>query len=184
MKKIIFWFVFLLSFLFSFWTVNAENPSDVNTCVDLNKVYTWYNWVLQCCAGTLVDDSEHPGYQACIVNTEWDMWINMNKDCLVNGQCSYNIYKTLWIRKSNQDPEVSSFVGDIVLATTTFIWTVIAIVLVISGILYISAWITWNNTQANKAKKWIINSVIGLLLVTWSYAIIRLIQFIATAGWG
>jgi hypothetical protein len=45
----------------------------------------------------------------------------------------------LGIRKSDQDPQVKTFVQDIVLAVTMFLGTAIAIILVTSGILYILA---------------------------------------------
>jgi len=64
-----------------------------------------------------------------------------------------------------------------------FLGTVIAILLIVSGILYIIASIQWSSSKADMAKKWIINSLLWLVLVTWSYAIVRLIQFVATAGW-
>ncbi len=148
------------------------------------EMYLSYDWTSKCCIWMVVADMEHDWFQTCIVNTEWSMWINMDSDCLLNWQCSYNIYETLWIRKSDQNPKVSSFMQDIVLAATTFIGTVIAIILVVSGVLYIVAAIWWNSSLADTAKKWLINSVVWLLLVVWSYAIIRLIQFLATAwGW-
>ena len=132
----------------------------------------------------LVPDSQDSSKKVCIINTAWNLWINMSSDCLINWQCSYNIYKTLWIRQSDQNPKVSTFVQDIVLWITMFLWTVITIILITSWILYILAAILWKSNLADMAKKWIFNSILWLLLVTWSYAIVRLIQFVATAGWG
>jgi magnesium-transporting ATPase (P-type) len=131
----------------------------------------------------VVKDDKDSEKKVCIINTEWNLWINMNSQCLINWQCSYNIYETLWIRKSDQNPQVKTFVQDIILAVTMFLGTVIAIILVISGILYIMAAISWKSSMADMAKKGIINSMIWLLLVTWSYALVRLIQFVATAWW-
>lgn len=148
------------------------------------STYTLPNWTTACCDWILEEDPNNPWQQVCVVNNYWDMGIELNSDCLINGQCSYNIYETLGIRKSDQNPSVTTFVQDIVLATTTFIGTVIAIVLVISWILFIMASIQWNPDFAKKAKQWIINSLIWLLLVVGSYSIVRLIQFLATAGWG
>lgn len=131
-----------------------------------------------------VDSQENPGEKTCITKTKLDMWINMDTKCLINWQCSYNIYETLWIRKSDSDPSVTTFVQDIVLWVTMFIGTVVSVILVVSWILYIMAWIQGNSTLADTAKKWIINSLIWLLLVVASYSIVRLIQFLATAwGW-
>ncbi len=169
------------------WQVDALTPAALKNNCNIGadwcqwEIYTWSNWVRLCCPGMMVDDDEwNP---VCIENNEWNMWINMSSECLINGQCSYNIYQTLWIRKSDQNPSVSTFVKDIVLAVTMFIGTVVSIVLIISGILYIVSSIQWNSTSADMAKKWIINSIVWLLLVVSSYAIVRLIQFLATAGW-
>ena len=157
---------------------------DVSDC-DSDKIYTDDEWLEKCCDWwMLVPDSQDSSKKVCIINTAWNLWINMSSDCLINWQCSYNIYKTLWIRQSDQNPKVSTFVQDIVLWITMFLWTVITIILITSWILYILAAILWKSNLADMAKKWIFNSILWLLLVTWSYAIVRLIQFVATAGWG
>jgi len=160
------------------WQANCDAWSA--WCNQAN-LYTWSNWVQLCCPGMMVNgDDWNP---VCIENNELNMWINMDSECLLNWQCSYNIYQTLWIRKSDQDPSVSSFVKDIVLAVTMFIGTVVSIILIVSGIMYVMAGLSWNWELATKAKKWLFNSILWLLLVVSSYAIVRLIQFLATAGW-
>jgi len=109
------------------------------------------------------------------------MGITCNEDLLVNGQCKLNIYDTLGIRKSVRnkgDPtSVGLFVQDIVLSATFFIGTIVTIALVVSGIMYIMAASSWKSPDA--AKKGIIGSLIGLLIVVSSYVIIRLVQYIA-----
>lgn len=107
------------------------------------------------------------------------MGINVNADCLKNGQCSLNVYETLWIRKSNPDPTVGTFVQDIVLAATTFFGTVLTLVVVVSWLMRIMASIKGSDTK--KAKDGLIAWVTWFLLVISSYAIVRLIQFLATA---
>ena len=160
----------------------TQCSEDTSNCAT-GHVYQSTGWLTKCCPWMVVDSQENPGTKACIVNTEWTAGMTINSGCLINGQCKYNIYETLWIRKSDQNPSVGSFVKDIVLAVTTFIGTVVAIVLIVSGVLYIMAWIKWDTSMADKAKKWIFNSVVWLVLVVTSYAIVRLIQFLATAGW-
>lgn len=164
----------------SWWESNCNAPT--SNC-DPAKRYTWANWTFLCCPGMLVPDDNDSTKKVCIINTEWNLGINMNSQCLKNWQCSYNIYKTLGIRKSDQDPQVKTFVQDIVLAVTMFLGTAIAIILVTSGILYILAAILWKSSLADTAKKGIINSILWLVLVTWSYALVRLVQFVATAWW-
>lgn len=158
-----------------------KNNCLLSSCDD-SKKYQLENWFTVCCPWMVVNDTKNPWQKTCIINTEWNLGINMNSDCLINWQCSYNIYKTLGIRKSDQNPKVSTFVQDIVLWVTMFLWTVISLILIISGILYILAAILGKSNLADMAKKWIFNSILWLVLVSWSYAIVRLVQFVATAG--
>lgn len=95
---------------------------------------------------------------------------------LANGQCSFNIYKTVGIRQDQPDTEVSTFVQDIFLSATFFIGTVVAVALIRSGVQYIMA---KDDASAGKAKNGIKRSLIGLGLVMFSYTIIRLVQYIA-----
>lgn len=107
-----------------------------------------------------------------------DLWLYMNTWCLVNGQCGMNIYKMLWIRKSNENPTVSVFAQDVILAATTFIGTVITAILIICGLMYSIRSITGKDVW--KTKNAIIGCLVWLLFVMGAYTIIRLIQFIAT----
>lgn len=134
-------------------------------------VYEWPNWVPTCC-NWIVQNG------ICIENNVWNVGINVNKDCLLNGQCSMNVYKTLWIRKSNQDPSVKTFAQDIILWASFFFGSVMTIIFIISGLSFVMAWYT--GKSPDKAKKMMVWSIIWLLLVTFSYTIIRLIQFLAT----
>lgn len=109
------------------------------------------------------------------------MGITCDETQLVNGQCKLSIYDTLGIRQSVRntwDPtSVGLFVQDIVLSATFFIGTLVTIALVISGLMYIFA--ASSGKDPANAKKWIIWSLVGLLIVVSSYVIIRLVQYIA-----
>ncbi|HBB04617.1 TPA: hypothetical protein DCZ39_07140 [Patescibacteria group bacterium] len=109
------------------------------------------------------------------------MGISCNEDQLVNGQCKLNIYDTLGIRKSvrNQDDatSVGLFVQDIVLSATFFIGTLVTVALVVSGLMFIFA--SSSGKDPADAKKGIMGSLLGLLIVVSSYVIIRLVQYIA-----
>src|SRR5574344_1357320 len=109
------------------------------------------------------------------------MGIECCEEQLVNGQCKLNLYDTRGIRKSvrneNDPTSVGLFVQDVVLSATFFIGTVVTIALVVSGIMYILAASSGKSPDA--AKKGIIGSLIGLLIVVSSYVIIRLVQYIA-----
>ena len=139
---------------------------------DPSKVYRITKTLTWCCPG-VVDENWN-----CDTSLE-NLWITMNTECLLNWQCSLNVYKVMWIRKSNEKPTVLWFFQDIVLAATTFVWTVVVIALIVSGLIFAFGSITWKDTK--KAKTIMIDCLVWLLLVMWSYTIIRLIQFIATA---
>ena len=86
------------------------------------------------------------------------------------------------MKKSSDQGEtkVTPFLQDIVLALTMFIGTVVSVALIVSGLFYVFASV--DSGMKTKAKKGIINSLIGLVLVLGSYVIIRAIQFLATGG--
>lgn len=150
--------------------------STINKCLGecpTEKQYTLENWVPACCQWVF-DDSGH------CVDSLSQYWIDISTECLLNWQCGLNVYKVLWIRKQDQNPTVLWFFQDITLASTTAIlWTVIIVVIIISWLLFAFASITWKDTK--RAKTILIDAFVWLLLVMWSYTIIRLIQFLATA---
>ena len=97
---------------------------------------------------------------------------------MLNGQCGFNIYQFLGIRKDiadNNSPEL--FVQDILLSATFFIGTVVTIGIIVSGLMFIFAGAT--GKDPSKAKAGLKNSFIGLLIVVCSYSIIRVVQYIA-----
>ena len=140
---------------------------------DPNRVYTITDWLTWCCPSPLVNWS-------CNTVEYGDIWMKMDTECLLNWQCSLNVYKVLWIRKSNPNPTVWWLFQDVVLAATTFVWTVIVIALIVSWLIFAFGSISWKDTK--RAKTIMIDCFIWLLMVMWSYTIIRLIQFLATAG--
>lgn len=136
------------------------------------------NWIQLCCDTDLMA-------WVCPINNAWNMWIEMGPDCLINWQCKFNIYETLWIRQSLPEETRSSpwiFIQDIILSATFFVGTLITWVLIVSWLLYVFSWA--KPELASKAKKWITGSLIWLLFVVWSYAFVRLIQFLVTWWWG
>jgi len=67
-------------------------------------------------------------------------------------------------------------VQDLFLTGTMLIGSVVTLVLVVSWVQFIMAW--WQMAEASKAKANIKNALIGLVIVTFSYTIVRLIQYI------
>ena len=103
--------------------------------------------------------------------------ININDTCLQNGTCSLNIYETLNIRTDSQANNAQTFVQDIFLWATFFIGTLAAIGFIVSGMMMVFWWAS--ETMYEKWKKWFKYTTIGLLLVVFSYSVIRLIEYIA-----
>ena len=114
-------------------------------------------------------------------SSTWVMGIVCDETQLTNGQCKLNIYDTLGIRKSVRNPwdktSVWLFVQDIVLSATFFIGTLVTVALVVSWLMFIFA--ASSGKDPANAKKGIIGSLVGLLIVVSSYVIIRLVQYIA-----
>ena len=108
------------------------------------------------------------------------MWMTIGPKCLLNGQCKFNIYDALGIRTSvrneNDPTSVGIFVQDVVLSATMFIGTIVTIAIIVSGLMRIFAGAS--GKDPTKAKSWLINALIGLLIVVSSYLIIRLVQYI------
>ena len=170
MKKIIKVLLILSVFTLSIATV-SYTFADWDLECPQNQIYVISAWLTWCCAGT-VEDGE------CITSPS-DVGININSECLLDGSCSLNVYKVFGIRtEGGQNPSVSSLFEDVVLAATTFVWTVIVIALIVSGLIFAFWSISWKDTK--RAKTIMIDCFVWLLLVMWSYTIIRLIQFIAT----
>ncbi|MDR0608141.1 MAG: hypothetical protein LBG52_07575 [Candidatus Peribacteria bacterium] len=74
------------------------------------------------------------------------------------------------------------FVQDAVLASTFFIGTIVTLAFIRSGVLFIVSGRNGDASKRKTAQQGMINAAIGLLLVSASYAIVRLIQFLASGG--
>lgn len=138
-------------------------------------------FVVLCTNLSLWDNPWWDGWEWWEGTQSSDYWMTINTDCLLNWQCKMNVYKLIWIRTSDPNPTVLWFFQDITLASTTvFLWTVLVIAMIVGWLSRSFASITWKDTK--KWKEILIASFVWMLLVMWSYAIIRLIQFLALAG--
>jgi len=104
------------------------------------------------------------------------MWIECDADSLVNGECTMNVNKTIWIQHP-KNKDLKSFTSDAFAWFTMFIGFVVFIALIYSGVLMVFGGA--DEKQFEKWKKWVIYSMIWLFLVGFAYWIIRLIQLIA-----
>lgn len=73
-----------------------------------------------------------------------------------------------------------TFVNDIILGLTWFIGTVVAVSLILSGFYYIISPV--DSGAKKKAMEGIKYSLIGMVIVSLSVVIVRLIQFLASGG--
>ncbi len=106
-------------------------------------------------------------------------WVNIGTSCLNDGSCTRDIYDTLNIREDIPQDEntFEYFTQDIFLSATFFIGTVVTFALVFSWLLITLWWASEGTVQRGKdGVKW---SLVWLVLVMFSYTIIRGVQFIA-----
>lgn len=174
-----------------FWVWHQGSQRTEADCADKTKYGDWNPTASNCCSKWQVYNSDIKSCTLPQVTVDWNNWstspatsvmgISCSEDQLVNGQCKLNIYDTLGIRKSvrntNDATSVGLFVQDVVLSATFFIGTLVTIALVVSGLMFIFA--ASSGKSPDKAKQWIMGSLIGLLIVVSSYVIIRLVQYIA-----
>lgn len=81
------------------------------------------------------------------------------------------------ITPKNEHRTVTTIAQDIILAATYMVWTVLTIIIIYCGLMYIFA--ARDGKDVSNYKKWLINAAIWAVLVRWAYAIVRLIQYIA-----
>lgn len=109
-----------------------------------------------------------------------NMGINM-AECMTGVGCSLDVSELLGLKQNvtNKDDRTSvlTLVQDIILAATFFIGTVVTIAFIYAGFKLIYS--NWDSGEKKKAVSGMKNAAIGMILVASSYAIIRLIQYIA-----
>lgn len=177
MKKI-FWLFIIVGFLFLWQITLAQTLTPIVNDIPSWKIITDNDRAMldECEKGWWSRDDS--AWKCNRKGAPAVQWIRMNESCLLNGQCSFNIYEFLGIRKSisdNNSPEL--FVQDILLSATFFIGTVVTIALIVSWLMFIFAGASGKDPTTAKAG--IKNSLIGLLIVVCSYSIIRVVQYIA-----
>ncbi|HMY81001.1 MAG TPA: hypothetical protein PK048_04135 [Candidatus Absconditabacterales bacterium] len=105
--------------------------------------------------------------------------LNCTTDELIQGTCSFDYNKTVGIKKDANPDEVNDpnlLVADVVLGATFFIGTIAFLGIVVSGLQMIFQGGT-DPKKAADAMKGVKYSLIGLVIVIFSYTIIRLIQY-------
>ena len=108
------------------------------------------------------------------------LWLSFDNGCLTGmWQGCVKPEKILWIsNEQTVNYTVTSIVQDVIYWATYMVWTVLALVIIYCGLWYIFATRGWGS-NVNEYKKWLVSAMIWSLLVWWSYAIVRLIQYVA-----
>ena len=109
-------------------------------------------------------------------------WVKTDKPCLywVWKWCfdyEMMVFPSSNLDNVNEHKTVLTVLQDVVLWATFMVWTVLMIVIIYCGLMYIFA--AWDGKDPNKYKDYLINAAIWALFVWWGYAIVRLIQYIA-----
>lgn len=106
----------------------------------------------------------------------------MTPECMKGVGCKMDVMKMLGLKTSSDNDRTSvlTLVQDIVLAATIFIGTIITLVFIRSGVLFVMSGMNGDATKRKTAQTGIINSAIGLLLVSGAYTLVRLIQYLAS----
>lgn len=182
-----------------FWQkVYAQDTITLNSCELADDGTVWNTWAQAClrvCPNWYVQSwwidtdecrktctnwyTEKNGIKQneCLENGTENLGIQCNATQLINGTCSWNINKTLGVRISETTPNPTVLLQDVVLAATSFVWTMIMIALIVMGVKYVQ-W--WFDEGANGDLKGNIKKLlIWLFLVIGSYTIIRLVQYVA-----
>ena len=117
------------------------------------------------------------GALVCIATPYDDFGINCSPSAILRGECTWNVNKTLGLPDNKWMTNPTQIVSDLVLGATWFVGTALVIALIVMGVKYVAGGVSesaaWD-LKANMKKL-----LIGLLLVVWSFTIIRLIQYIA-----
>ena len=114
-----------------------------------------------------------------LTTLETDIGINLSNSCLrgVWKNC-FEYEKLVWIDgKQKTKYTATSIAKDVMYAATYAVWTVLTIVIIYCGLMYIYA-SKWGK-DTSSYRKWLVNAAIWAILVWWAYAIVRLIQYVA-----
>jgi len=105
--------------------------------------------------------------------------VKVDSGCITNGTCGFNLYQSLGIREdtNSEDNTFEVFTQDIFLSATFFIGTVVTFALVTSGLLIIFWWA--DEWQVQKWKDGVKRALVWLVLVIFSFTLIRVVQFVA-----
>ncbi len=114
-----------------------------------------------------------------LTTLETDIGINLSNSCLrgVWKNC-FEYEKLVWIDgKQKTKYTATSIAKDVMYAATYAVWTVLTIVIIYCGLMYIYA-SRWGK-DTSSYRRWLVNAAVWAILVWGAYASVRLIQYIA-----
>ena len=129
--------------------------------------------------GTTSDSTTSDSTTTNLTTQETEIGINLSTNCLrgVWKNC-FEYEKLVWIDgKQKTKYTATSIAKDVMYAATYAVWTVLTIVIIYCGLMYIYA-SRWGKDTSSYTR-WLTNAAIWAILVWWAYAIIRLIQYVA-----
>lgn len=148
-------------------------------------LYLWLSLVVMISSMFSVSlaQDEKPGQQQNttpnLTTQETEIGINLSDSCLrgVWKNC-FEYEKLIWIAgKQETKYTATSIAQDVMYAATYAVWTVLTIVIIYCGLMYIYA-SRWGKDPSSY-RKWLVYAAVWAILVWWAYAIVRLIQYVA-----
>ena len=148
-------------------------------------IYLWLSLLVIISSITsisLAQEEPKPGegkQETTLTTPETDIGINLSNSCLrgVWKNC-FEYEKLVWIDgKQKTKYTATSIAKDVMYAATYAVWTVLTIVIIYCGLMYIYA-SRWGK-DTSSYRRWLVNAAVWAILVWWAYAIVRLIQYVA-----
>ena len=165
MKRKILWWVLLVLLLGSFWLEvkwDLDFSSDPNLQRQRAMSPEWQREI-QKNNQKQEQDKVNVG-----VYTKNECLVWMWTDC-------FKYEEMVWLPIKERDTK--SILQDIMLAANYMVGSVLTIVIIYCGLMYIFA--SWSWKDVSKYKKWLIYAWIWALLVWWAAVIVRVLQYIA-----
>ena len=155
------------------WSTWASGVCIFKACSDTNTI--WKDKENACSCKQHINPKDNTS--ACLTPADGAFGIECDERQLTTGTCKRRIYDTINIRQDNTSTAAEPFIQDIVLSATSFVGTVLILAMIVSAIMIIMGWA--NESMASKWRQGLKMALIGFVIVSMSYVVIRLIQYIA-----
>lgn len=117
------------------------------------------------------------GQVSCVANNYGTLGISCSPEQLQKGECTLNVSQLLGVREEQwNNNTIMTWAQDAILAGTSFIGVVMTISIIVIWFKYLRAGA--NRWQAADARKALLYTLIGFVLVVCSVVVIRLVQYL------